>query len=178
MLLSVSAAHAQYAVTASWDRNSDSNTAGYRLYYGKASGDYQWSVDVGNQTTAPLNLSPGQYFFIVRGYNAAYQYGPPSSEVALTVGSNSSAGPTAWIRASRLSGNQFIVEWRTRRASTVTLNGASVSANGTRTVTISATTTFTVVARTASGQTASASTTMTASSPTSSASLIVLRDPG
>lgn len=60
VLLPVSAAHAQSAVTATWDRNTDSNTAGYRVYYGTASGDYQWSVDVGNQTSAPLNLSLGQ----------------------------------------------------------------------------------------------------------------------
>jgi hypothetical protein len=59
LVLGVSAAHAQVTVTAAWDRNTDAYTAGYRLYYGTASGNYTWSVDAGNQVTAPLNLSRG-----------------------------------------------------------------------------------------------------------------------
>ena len=68
------AAHAQTAVTATWDRNADTATAGYRLYYGTAPGSYQWSVDAGNQVSAPLALTPGMtYYATVRGYNANYE---------------------------------------------------------------------------------------------------------
>ena len=59
ILASASAAQAQTTVTATWDRNTDATTAGYRLYYGTAPGNYQWSLDAGNQVSAPLALTPG-----------------------------------------------------------------------------------------------------------------------
>ena len=73
LLVCAAATASAQTVTASWDRNADSYTAGYRLYYGTASGTYQWSLDAGNQVSAPVNLSPGNvYYFVVRAYNAQY----------------------------------------------------------------------------------------------------------
>lgn len=76
---------AAQTVTASWDANSDTYTAGYRLYYGTASGSYQWSIDTGSSTSAPVQLSPGTYYFAVRAYNATNDEGPPSGEVPYTL---------------------------------------------------------------------------------------------
>ena len=109
-------------MTATWDRNTDTSTSGYRLFYG-TSGTYQWSVDVGNVTSAPLNLSAGSYYFVVRGYNASYQYGPASSEATLTVGTTSA--PTAAIQATLEGPNTARVTWQTTNAVSATLNGTA-----------------------------------------------------
>ena len=155
LLLGASAAQAQYAVTASWSPNTDSNTAGYRLYYGTSAGNYQWSIDVGNQTMAPVNLSPGNYYFVVRAYDALYAYGPPSAEVFLRVGP-----PTAEIQVSLQSGTTVLIAWQTTNAMSATLNGQAVPLNGSSTQPISATTTFTLRAMSSTGQTAQASATV------------------
>src|SRR5512134_2876654 len=69
LVVGASSASAQTTVTATWDRNTDTYTAGYRVYYGTAPGSYQWSLDAGNQVSAPVNLSPGSlYYFSVRAY--------------------------------------------------------------------------------------------------------------
>ena len=160
LLLAASTVQAQYSATATWNRNTDSNTAGYRLYYGSSTRNYPWSIDVGNQTSAPLNLSPGGYYFAVRAYNAAYQYGPLSAEVYFTVGT-----PTAAIQASLQSSTSVRVTWQTTNAIAVTLNGQIVPLNGSTTSPISATTTFTIRAVSSTGQAATASTTVASSIP-------------
>ena len=99
VIVAVTAAHAQQTtVTATWDRNTDTYTAGYRLYYGTASGSYQWSVDAGNQVSARLTLSSGRYFFVLRAYARSLRYGPASSEVSFTVGTTTPA-PTSHGRS-------------------------------------------------------------------------------
>ena len=93
LLMTASAALAQTTVTAQWDRNTDSQTAGYRLYYGTSPGSYQWSVDAGNQTSAPITLSSGSvYYFTVRAYDANFDYGSPSNEASIDLGQGE-AGP-------------------------------------------------------------------------------------
>ena len=160
LLLGASAAQAQQAVTVSWDRNTDAYTVGYRLDYGTASGNYQWSLDVGNQTTAPLNLTPGSVYYVqVRAYNSAYQYGPGSSEASVNL--VTTAAPTAQIQAVLRSANTALVTWQTTSAVSATINGAAVASSGSTTVTVTANTTFTVVATSASGATARASATVT-----------------
>ena len=69
--------HADAAsVTLAWDPNSEPDVAGYRVYYGKAMGNYESVIDVGNQTTwdSP-DLEEGKtYFFTVTAYNV-FGYG-------------------------------------------------------------------------------------------------------
>ena len=64
-------AGAAVSVDLEWDPNSEADVAGYKLYYGTASGTYTETVDVGNTTTATAaNLIPGTtYFFAVTAYN-------------------------------------------------------------------------------------------------------------
>ena len=64
------------SVTLAWDPNSEPAIAGYKLYYGKASGTYESVIDVGNQTTYSISgLEEGKtYFFTVTAYNV-FGYG-------------------------------------------------------------------------------------------------------
>lgn len=159
LAIGVSTAFAQATVTASWDRNTDANTAGYRLYYGTTPGSYQWSVDAGNQVSVPIPLSRGSvYYFVVRAYNASFEYGPPSSEARVDL---TTPAPTAQITATMQSATAALVSWQTTNAVSATINGAAVATSGTTTVNVAAPTTFTLRATAADGRIATASASVT-----------------
>ncbi len=64
--------HANAAsVTLAWDPNTEPDIVGYSLYYGKASGIYEFVIDVGNQTTCNISdLEDAEtYYFVVTAYN-------------------------------------------------------------------------------------------------------------
>lgn len=169
LVLGVSAASAQTTVTAAWDRNTDTFTAGYRVYYGTASGNYQWSVDAGNQVSAPINLSPGYvYYFVVRGYTTAYEYGPPSAEATIDLRSNA---PTAQLTASMQSATTALVSWQTTNAVSANINGIAVGASGSASVDVTTQTTFTLTATAADGRTATSSATVTPNTAPPTASI-------
>ncbi|HQZ37484.1 MAG TPA: fibronectin type III domain-containing protein [Vicinamibacterales bacterium] len=165
--VSASAAWAQQTVTAMWDTNTDPYTAGYRVYYGTAPGSYQWNVDAGNQTSAPVNLTPGStYYFAVRAYNASYQLGPASNEATINLGTPTPPPPpTAQITATLTGATTALVSWQTTNATSATINGGSVGTSGSTSVTVTARTTFTLVARASDGRTATASATVTPTPP-------------
>jgi hypothetical protein len=83
-----------------WDPNTEPDLAGYRLYYGKASGTYESVIDVGNQTTytIPGFVEGVDYYFAVTasnvyGLESAFSDevnypGPPSVTISLSTGLN------------------------------------------------------------------------------------------
>jgi hypothetical protein len=73
-----------------WDANTEPELAGYRLYYGKTSGDYDASIDVGNHTGYILyGLEVGQrYYFAVTAYSLNGAQSGFSNEVSTTVGAD------------------------------------------------------------------------------------------
>ena len=60
-------------VTLAWDPNTEPDLAGYKLYYGTASGDYAEVIDVGNTTMYTVtNLTAGDtYYFAVTAHDAS-----------------------------------------------------------------------------------------------------------
>lgn len=69
--------------TLEWDPNTEPDLAGYKLYYGLSSGDYQYSVDAGNQTTYTLtDLEAGKtYYIAATAYNTTGLESDYSDEV-------------------------------------------------------------------------------------------------
>ena len=67
-----------------WDPNTETDLAGYMVYYGTASTTYETSIDVGNVTTYTLTgLTEGQtYFIAVTAYDTADQESDSSDEVS------------------------------------------------------------------------------------------------
>lgn len=151
--VSASSAFAQTTtITAIWDRNTDSYTAGYIVYYGTSPGSHQWSLDAGNQVTASLTLPRGAAYFVsVHAYNSENQIGPGSNEASIDL---TEGAPTASLSASLDSPTSALVSWQTTNAVSATINGIAVAPSGSTVVPISATTTFTLVAVGASGATA------------------------
>jgi hypothetical protein len=97
----VSEAHTQSHVTLAWDRNAETNVAGYRLYWGIASRSYTNNLNVGDASTASVsNLAAGvTYRFAVTAYNAAGLESDFSSEISHTVTNSlaSNAPPTLGV---------------------------------------------------------------------------------
>jgi hypothetical protein len=86
LFCSVIAVQAQSRVTLAWDRNSEANITGYRLYCGTVTRVYTDIVNAGNATTASVsNLLPGvTYRFAVTAINTLGVESDYSSEVAFT----------------------------------------------------------------------------------------------
>jgi hypothetical protein len=63
---------AAQSVTLYWDRNSEPDIAGYRLYYGPTSAPYNQLLDVQTTSVNVANLVDGvTYLFAVTAYNSA-----------------------------------------------------------------------------------------------------------
>lgn len=91
VLASVFILHATYVLAAtvsmSWNANTDNDLAGYRVYYGTASGSYPHSLDAGNATTVEIgDLSADTtYYFIVTAYDTSGNESEPSDEVSVSI---------------------------------------------------------------------------------------------
>src|SRR2546427_5810795 len=74
-------------VTLAWDPNTEPDLAGYKVYYGTSSGSYQFSVDVGNQTSYTLSgLLDGRiYYFAATAYNLSLAESGFSNEVSKAI---------------------------------------------------------------------------------------------
>ncbi len=75
------------SLTLAWNPNSESDLAGYILWYGSQPGAYTASIDVGNQTSYRVaNLNDGaRYYFAVQAYDTKGTASPRSQEVSGTV---------------------------------------------------------------------------------------------
>lgn len=75
------------SVIVSWDPNQESDLSGYRIYYGKASRQYDQMIDVGNVTSFKIdNLQVGvTYYFAVTAYDFSGNESDFSEEVSATI---------------------------------------------------------------------------------------------
>jgi hypothetical protein len=74
-------------VTLAWDPNTQTDLKGYKIYYGTATGNYQWIIDAGNVTTYTVSgLSVGAtYFASATAYNTSGLESSYSNEVSFTL---------------------------------------------------------------------------------------------
>lgn len=112
-------------VTLAWDANSESNLAGYLVYYGTASGTYGEPFSAEDQPTAVVtNLTAEtKYFFAVAAYNTEGQESDFSNEVDYRV----PPPPTPTPTPSPTPPPQYLLNLSTR---VHVLNGDSVMIGG------------------------------------------------
>jgi putative Ig domain-containing protein/glucodextranase-like protein len=86
LLVPIAAEAATTSITLMWDPNPDNVTIGYSVHYGAQSGNYAGSVDVGNATSAVINLpdSTMTYYFAVQAYSSTGEQSAFSTEVVWT----------------------------------------------------------------------------------------------
>jgi hypothetical protein len=65
-----------------WDSNAESDVAGYKVYYGTASGQYTHSIDVGNVTQLTLNLPNKKHYIALTAYDIYRNESDYSNEVS------------------------------------------------------------------------------------------------
>jgi len=74
-------------ITVSWKANTETDLAGYNVYYGTSSGKYSACINVGNVTSYKINnLTQGStYYFIVTALDNAGNESADSDEVSATL---------------------------------------------------------------------------------------------
>ena len=98
-------------VTLAWDPNTETDLAGYRIYYGLESRNYASTVDVGNRTSYTLtDLTPEKvYYFAAKAYNSAGQESSFSNEISYFY--NSSGKIVTISPNDEITGNTPTFSW-------------------------------------------------------------------
>ena len=92
------------SVRLAWDANTETDLAGYIMYYGVASRTYTNAIDVGNVTTGAIsNLVDGtMYYFAVTAYNTSGLESDFSNEVIYPQSTNVETNKPSPIRLIKI----------------------------------------------------------------------------
>jgi hypothetical protein len=104
------------SVRLAWDPNTEFGLDGYRIYYGRTSGQYNAMIDVGNKTSYDVSgLDEGNYYFALKAYGRAGEASDFSNEVAIYISTNADRRSPliSNVSSSRLSGSRVTVTWVT-----------------------------------------------------------------
>jgi hypothetical protein len=84
-----------FSTKLSWDANTETDLAGYKVYWGNSSRAYGTPVTLGKVTTYEVSglVTPGVYFFAVTAINTGGQESGFSNEVVLQPGPAGPQGP-------------------------------------------------------------------------------------
>jgi hypothetical protein len=99
-------------VTLSWNPNSESDLAGYKIHYGTASGLYTFHLDVHNVTTYTLTgLTAGQrYYFAATAYNASGSESGYSNQVSFSPPADGDAVESASLAVFRAGSGEWLLD--------------------------------------------------------------------
>ena len=83
-------------VTLNWDPNTEDDIAGYKIYYGNSSGNYDSKVDVGNQASYTITaLESGKtYYFAITAYDIYGSESGYSAEIVYNVPTVDTTSPS------------------------------------------------------------------------------------
>ena len=135
-------AHGAVAVDLAWDANTEPHLAGYKIYYGTASGVYSNSIDVGDVTQYTLaGLIDGVTYYIAAtaydvddhesGYSVELVHTTAIANHTITAsaGANGSISPSGSITVSNGSNQSFTISAdATYDIQNVLVDGVSVGA--------------------------------------------------
>ena len=97
-------------VQVTWNPNTEEDLAGYRLYYGAASGQYGEPVDVGNVTGHVMEITPeygATYYFALTAYDTSGNESGYSDEATCFVPDSGAPEKPTGLRAII----QAIISW-------------------------------------------------------------------
>ncbi len=86
LFLALTSATLAADITIAWDANTETDLAGYKVYYGTASRVYGTPIVISKQTTYTITgLAPGTYYISVTAFNTAGLESGFSNEVSTTI---------------------------------------------------------------------------------------------
>jgi hypothetical protein len=96
-------------IIVAWDKNSETDIAGYKVHYGTTSGNYECSVDVGNTISCSISgLTEGTtYYLAATAYNTNNVESSFSEELVHTVESAKTNTPPTVSITSPANGDSF-----------------------------------------------------------------------
>jgi purple acid phosphatase-like protein/fibronectin type III domain protein len=127
-------------VTLAWNPNSESDLAGYKLYYGTASHSYGSPVIVGNKTTYTVSgLGAKTYYFAVVAYNTSGKESGFSDEVSKDTSASADTSPPSISNAliSKLSDSGMTISWTTNEISDTQVEFGTATTYGSSTPLVS-----------------------------------------
>lgn len=94
LIITSGTAHAVSA-TVNWNANTESDLAGYRVYYGAAPGTYSQTVDVGLTTSHSITglVDGSTYYISVTAYDTSGNESTPSIEAVFSIASVDTTPP-------------------------------------------------------------------------------------
>lgn len=120
-------------VKLAWDANTETNLAGYKVYWGTTSRSYGPPVNAGNQTAYTVTgLLPGTYYFAVTAIDSEGNESGYSIEVSITL---TMAAPTATVTSPADGTNtsvpgSLLVSANATAASGLSIAGVTLLVNG------------------------------------------------
>ncbi|OQX87002.1 hypothetical protein B6D60_04935, partial [candidate division KSB1 bacterium 4484_87] len=110
-------------LTVSWNANTENDLAGYKVYFGTNSRNYDHTVDVGTDTIYTVtDLTPGfEYFFAVTAYDTAGNESSFSEEVSYFLAIPDTIPPTL-ISANLVTANQLRINFSEKIDQTTATN--------------------------------------------------------
>ncbi len=114
----------------SWNANSESDLAGYRVYYGE-SRPYSQRLDVGNVTSYTVGglLERRTYYFVVTAYDTQNSESGYSNEVSKTI-PDTTAPQLSSITAGSISSSSATISWATNEPATSQVDFGLTTAYG------------------------------------------------
>ena len=91
-------------VSLAWEESTGPDVAGYKIHYGNYSGNYQYTVDLGNVTSCTISalIEGTTYYFAATAYNTEQQESDYSNEISYRVPDG--PAPTPNIKANGSDG--------------------------------------------------------------------------
>jgi Dockerin type I domain/Purple acid Phosphatase, N-terminal domain/Fibronectin type III domain len=146
-------------VVLQWDANTETDLAGYKVYYGTVSGSYGTPVVIGLQTTYTVSgLAPGTYYFAVTAFNTSGVQSGFSNEVSAVVSGTIDTTPPviSGVSSGSVAYDSAVISWTTNEASdtqvafglttayasTTTLNSSLVTSHSVTLTGLAASTTY------------------------------------
>jgi VCBS repeat-containing protein len=132
-------------VTLAWYPNTDSDLAGYKVYYGTSSGNYGFHYDAGNSTSYKVsNLQAGStYYFAATAYDVYGNESDFSKEISYSVPNSSPVAQAGTLTTKQDTPAGGVLSATDPDGDSLTFSIASQGARGTAVVTNAATGAYT-----------------------------------
>jgi hypothetical protein len=118
-------------VVLTWSANTESDLAGYKVYYGTSSRNYGPAINAGNLTSYTLTgLNSGIYFFAITAYDTSGNESAFSSEASRTIAPDTIPPVLSGIQGTGIGGTFATIVWASNEPSDTQVEYGTTSSYG------------------------------------------------